>query len=165
MNDLLTDCRFEWWQTARHGHDGLISQLLTPNFYADQCELYFPSKGQKDTYGLNKGDTARKLNRETDGWWNTKTKRLLWSGGQWDPWRPCTVAADQRPYGPLPDTEEVPVKIIPGASHVPDFRYKSVAPNPAALAIFHEELDIMKKWIGEFYTEKGVKKPQGTSNN
>ena len=100
-----------------------------------QCDLMFrPPNGGGPPSGLNA--TTHPFSTSTDavnaftGGWATKRlsghgapqsprsaqqqPRIVFVNGEFDPWLPATVSANERPGGPLADTETQPVFVIPG---------------------------------------------------
>ncbi|KAK5992035.1 putative extracellular serine carboxypeptidase-like protein [Cladobotryum mycophilum] len=123
---------FGWWQNRGQGK--LISRLVTKEYY---------------------GVDVHHVNRITGGWRNVNTTRLTWTVGEFDPWRPATVASDWRPDGQLPSTDQHPVNIIPGAAHCGDLSMKNYAANAGVKKVMDTEMALIKQWIGEFYKEHG----------
>lgn len=152
-------CRFKWWRTRGPlGKPSVISKLVTKEYSERQCGLYFPPEGEY-TYGIAKGRTTEDVNKVTGGWDNVKTKRLMWTVGELDPWKPATVASQWRPGGPLKSTPEAPVRIIPGATHCGDMLLRNANANAGVKAVYDAEVENVKKWVAEFYTEKNKPRP------
>lgn len=116
----------------------------------ETCQDQFPDVNGKK-YGLKAGRTTAQLNKRTLGWDQTNTKRLMWINGQYDPWRPATVSADERPGGPLKSTKDAPVFVIPKAAHCNDYIYYNANANPAAKKIFDSMVKTIVGWVDEFY--------------
>ncbi|KAG5917833.1 hypothetical protein E4U42_007097 [Claviceps africana] len=157
---LLCNEAFEWWRVqGPPGVDpGLVSKFADLAYTRMMCEKMFPWDG-KYAVGLDAGRSAATVNKMTGGWDFGKTKRLMWTAGEYDPWRPATVAADRRPGGPLPSSPEAPVWVIPKAAHCSDAYTKAVQYNADFARIFNEILVKMKSWVDEFYVEKNVARP------
>ncbi|KAG5930960.1 hypothetical protein E4U53_002032 [Claviceps sorghi] len=156
-NWLLCNEAFEWWHVAGPpGVDsGLVSKFADVPYMRMQCEKMFPAQG-KYKIGLDAGRSADTVNKRTSGWDVGKTQRLMWTSGEYDPWRPATVSADGRPGGPLPSSPEAPVWVIPKAAHCPDVYTANTKANAEFARIFEEILVKMKSWVDEFYVEKNM---------
>ncbi|ODA80554.1 hypothetical protein RJ55_03513 [Drechmeria coniospora] len=150
--------RFEYWQVwGPESTSGLVSSFYVRDYWRRQCALYFP-KVDGYTYGLARGRSVGQINDLTGGWDHVDTTRLMWVGGEYDPWRPATVSADKRPGGPLASTNEAPVWVIPKAAHCNDLIVRNGDANPVVAKIIREEVAKMKEWVAEFYTRNGPKK-------
>ncbi|KAL7907050.1 peptidase S28 [Trichoderma velutinum] len=153
-NWFLCNEPFKWWQVRGQGN--LVSQSVNEAYFERQCGLFFPREG-KYTYGIAKGATTDQVNRVTGGWFNVNTHRLQWTAGEFDPWRPATVMAQNRPGGPLPSTSQHPVHIVPGAAHCGDLLVRNANANAGVKQVFDAEVANIKQWVQEFYAEKGKK--------
>ncbi|KAL1850398.1 hypothetical protein VTK73DRAFT_9690 [Phialemonium thermophilum] len=165
-NWLLCNEPFEWWQDgAPAGHPTIVSRLVNVSYWSSQCALFFPpedSPGGVTAYGLGKGLTARDVNARTGGWSvpaSSTAKRLMYTNGQYDPWRDATVSSTFRPGGPRQSTPELPVRLVEGGVHCSDFYGQNWAVNPALKALVDDEVANMKRWVDEFYEEKGKPRP------
>lgn len=148
---------FEWWQTwAPEATTGLIPKLYDREYSRRQCALYFPPVGDH-TYGLARGRTVEQVNAKTGGWDHVNTTRLMWVNGELDPWRPATVSAELRPGGPLASNDEAPVFLLPKAAHCNDAIVKNGEANPEVGKMMQQEVAYVKRWVDEFYKEKGGK--------
>jgi hypothetical protein len=159
---LTLPCRFEWWQDgAPRGHATLVSRLVNPSYWRKQCPLFFPvdKKTTNATYGIREGKRARDVNRWTGGWFATNTTRLMHTNGQYDPWRDSTLASVFRPGGPVRSTEQLPLKLVKGGVHCSDLYSPNWEANEGVRKIAEEAVEQMKKWVGEWYEERGVGKP------
>ncbi|KAL7794264.1 peptidase S28 [Trichoderma ceciliae] len=145
---------FKWWQVRGQGN--LVSRLVTQSYFERQCGLLFPSEGEH-TYGIAKGATTNHVNQVTGGWFNVDTQRLQWTAGEFDPWRPATVMAQNRPGGQLQSTPQHPVFVIPGAAHCGDMLVRNRNANAGVQKVFDAEVANIKQWVQEFYDEKGKK--------
>ncbi|KAG6157500.1 hypothetical protein E4U51_008044 [Claviceps purpurea] len=151
---------FEWWLVSGPaGQDtGLVSRFVDVNYKRAMCKNYFPREGN-NTYGLDAGRTGDLVNKKTNGWDVGKTERVMWVGGEFDPWRSATVLADRRPGGPLQSTPETPAWIVPKATHCSDIHIKNVRANAELSRIFDEMVAKMKSWVDDFYLSKGRSPP------
>jgi hypothetical protein len=92
--------------------------LVTAEYYQGQCGMYFPEVNGY-TYGsANPTVNTAAANAKTQGWNLVNSTRLIWSNGEFDPWRTSGVSSQFRPGGPLPSTEQHPLQIIPGGFHI-----------------------------------------------
>jgi hypothetical protein len=152
---------FFYYQTgAPKGRPTIFSRLVTPEYYQRQCELLFPREGPF-TYSSNRGKTAQDINRHTDGWYNTHTKRLITTNGQFDPWRSASVASEFRPGGVFKGTKDAPAIIIEGSRHCNDLTLRNAVHEPVAKA---QEI-LLKQittWVKEFYHGKERRSVRGT---
>lgn len=135
-----------------------MSRLVTPEYFETPCAYFFPPEGDF-TYGINKGLTEEDVNTFTGGWDHLNTTRLVFVNGEFDPWQPATVSSQFRPGGPLESTPELPVHVIPGGIHCSDLRLSNSEANEGVKEVTDAVIATMKEWVGEFYEEKGVKRP------
>lgn len=157
---LLCNEPFEWWQTgAPNGKQTLVSRHINVTYWLKQCELSFPEK----TYGLATGRQAADVNSWTGGWSVTNTTRVMHTNGEFDPWRGATLASKNRPGGPFKGTKKLQHRIIKHGTHCADMYAPNWDANPALEAQIRDVIDNMKSWIKEFYHEKAVKMPNGTT--
>ena len=151
---LMGSCSFEYWQDgAPYGRPTIVSRLVTAEYNTRQCGLYFPTEhGAKP--GIFEGASTAQTNYETKGWYFTHTERLIWTNGQFDPWRDSTVSSQFRPGGPLVSTKEVPVQVIPGGVHCTDLILSSGAANAGTQEVIDNEIRIVKGWVEEYYADR-----------
>ena len=141
---MLCNEAFGFWQTgAPDGQDSLVSRLVTADYYQQQCNFYFP--------GVQFGLTEDAHNAKYMGWDVKGTTRVMFSSGEFDPWRSAGVSSEFKPGGPMVSTSDIPVFIVPGGVHTQDLFMPNITPEIAALQIL--EVAQMKQWIGEFYTK------------
>ncbi|KAG5978532.1 hypothetical protein E4U55_006082 [Claviceps digitariae] len=141
--------RFEFWQVAGSpGLDsGLVSKFVDVPYYRMMCDRMFPRRG-KYMIGLDAGRSATTVNMRTGGWNVTKPmKRIMFTSGELDPWRPATLSADRRPGGPLKSTPETPLWIIPNGTHCSDLWVENSKVNAEMGRIFEETLVKMHSWV------------------
>ncbi|RAL68458.1 hypothetical protein DID88_007186 [Monilinia fructigena] len=74
------------------------------------CLVLLPTEGNY-TYASAKGATVNSVNTYTKGWDLENTTRLIWTNGQYDPWRTSGVSSQFRPGGELQSTAQHPVLI------------------------------------------------------
>ncbi|KAH6681003.1 putative serine peptidase [Halenospora varia] len=135
---MLCNEAFGFWQTgAPAGMDSLVSRLVTADYYQRQCNLYFPGV----EFGLN--EDAH--NAEYMGWNIEGTTRVMFSSGEFDPWRSAGVSSEFRPGGPMVSTSDIPIFIVPGGIHTQDLSNPDATPEIAALQV--QEVAQMKRWI------------------
>lgn len=152
---------FEWWQSDRPGRPfGMVSRMVTEEYLIKQvCGGTFPDVDGY-TPDINKGKTATDVNRHTGGWDYVDTERLVWVNADRDPWLYATVSSPDRPGGALQSTDKAPVYMLRGAAHCNDYVTGNYGYNEDATKMFDGVAAYMKKWTDEFYTEKGIERPQ-----
>lgn len=141
------------------GQPALISRLLDAEYYGRQCQNFFPTEHGK-TFASSQGKTEIQVNDHTGGWETRASTRLLYSNGEYDPWRSASVSSTFRPGGPLNGTDSVPVILINGSRHCNDLSLSN-AVNPAVAAAQQAEISQISDWVAEFYAAKST----GGSNN
>ncbi|ODA79174.1 hypothetical protein RJ55_04766 [Drechmeria coniospora] len=150
-------CNEPWGQFRVGGPNatnGIVSKHYTSEYRRRQCDLLFPeTNGYKP--GLAMGRTVESLNKRTGGWNAVNTTRLMWVNGQYDPWRGLTVAAHERPGGPLNGTTLAPHWILPNASHCSDMWMENGKVNPVIDTFQKQIIKKMTTWVREFYTQHG----------
>lgn len=155
---MLCNEPFEWWQDgAPILQKTLVSRLMSPDYWREQCPLFFPTKEGK--YGIVEGKRAKDVNRWTGGWSVTNTTRLMHTNGEADPWRDATLSSKFRPGGPVKSTEQLPIRLVKGGQHCSDLYGQNWDVNDDLKKLVEDVLENMKKWVGEFYEEKGTTKP------
>ncbi|MCJ1433440.1 hypothetical protein MMC27_002800 [Xylographa pallens] len=143
---------FAYWQDgAPSSRPSLVSRLVTAAYWQRQCALFFPPEGNY-TYGAAAGATVAAVNAYTHGWDITNSTRLLWTNGQYDPWRTSGVSSQFRPGGPLASTAAAPLQIIPGGFHCSDLIAANGVANAGVQAVIDNEVAQVKRWVGEFRT-------------
>ncbi|KAI9927094.1 hypothetical protein MW887_003477 [Aspergillus wentii] len=143
---------FFWWQDgAPENVSTIVPRTVDAAYWQRQCSLFFPeTNGYK--YGSAKNKTASTVNDWTDGWFLTKnTTRLIWTNGQYDPWRDSGVSSAFRPGGPLVSTPNEPVQIIPGGFHCSDLYIKDATANAGVKKVVDTEVAQIKAWVDEYY--------------
>jgi hypothetical protein len=148
---------YKWWEAKWPiGYDevappaeypAIISRLITDEYHARICENYFPN----DTSSQWDYDD---LNDYTGGWSDRESQRLLFVNGAWDPWIDTTVSSRFRPGGPLEDTPEVPVKVIPGGNHCDDLGGDFCSMNEDCNQVMSWAIDQIAEWVAEFQTDE-----------
>ncbi|KAK6084908.1 serine carboxypeptidase S28 [Seiridium cupressi] len=143
---------FFYWQTgAPPDQPSLLTRLANAEYYQRQCANWFPPQGSS-SFASSEGKTEVQVNSHTGGWSNTHTTRLLFSNGEFDPWRSASVSSTFRPGGPLNSTADVPVILINGSRHCTDLSKKN-AINPAIAAAQDAEISQISDWVAEFYAQ------------
>ncbi|GME32856.1 putative serine protein [Neofusicoccum parvum] len=149
-NWFLCNEPFDYWQDgAPAGRPSIVSRLVTPEYWERQCALFFPPEGEY-TYGHAEGKTVDDVNAYTGGW-NTNTTRLVWTNGQFDPWKDATVSSDFRPDGPLESTAEAPVLMIPAGIHCSDLLAQNGIVNAGVQKVIDTEIAQIEQWVAEYY--------------
>ncbi|KAF2102204.1 serine carboxypeptidase [Rhizodiscina lignyota] len=142
---------FGYWQDgAPEGRSTLVSRLVNAEYWIRQCDLYFPPGPDGETFGINKGKTEADVNKYTGGWDITKSTRLQYTNGGFDPWREATVSSELRPGGPLQSTEQVPVHWVPGGFHTSDLVTMNGVVNASCKAVIDAEVAQLVKWVNEW---------------
>ncbi|KAK4175357.1 putative serine protease [Triangularia setosa] len=151
---MLCNEPFFYWQTgAPSGQPSIMSRHVTPEYFERQCRLMFPNQGDTRS-GLSSGKTAEDVNQLTGGWF-VNTTRLIWTNGEFDPWRSGSVSSKYRPGGPQESTAETPVYLVPGGRHCNDLDTRSGERNKGVQWVQLESIAKMVGWVSEFYDEKG----------
>ncbi|KAI1767147.1 peptidase S28 [Hypoxylon sp. FL1150] len=145
---------FFYYQTgAPANRPTVFSRLASAEYWQRQCELFFPQEGEY-TYSSGLGKTAADVNAHTKGWhlpeYLDSESRLLFVNGEFDPWRPASVASSFRPGGPLVSTADMPSILIPGSRHCNDLRLRNNV-NPDIAKAQKDIVAQMAKWTGDFY--------------
>jgi hypothetical protein len=145
---------FAYWQTgAPEGRASIVSRYVTADYFQRQCPLYFPEVNGF-TYGsANPAVNQDALNARTQGWDLTNTTRLIWTNGEFDPWRTSGSSSQFRPGGPLASTEQHPVQIIPGGFHCSDLRLDNAVANAGVQTVVDNEVKQIVAWVKEFYAQ------------
>jgi hypothetical protein len=155
-NWMLCNEPFEWWQNgAPLTEKTLVSRHVNNDYWRKQCPLHFPEGG----YGLESGKRAKDVNRWTGGWDVTNTTRAMHTNGQHDPWRDATLSSAFRPGGPVHSSKQLPVRLVKGGVHCSDMYGPNWDANEDVKRLALDAAAEMKGWVGEWYEEKGVKKP------
>lgn len=141
-----------WQDGAPRGTGGIVSSLVSADYWQRQCALYFPEPG---TFGSEVGKTVSATNKYTSGWdMAGNTTRLVFTNGQYDPWKDATVSSDFRPGGPFNGTDDAPVLMIPDGIHCSDMIAKNGAVNAGVQEVIDKEIEIIAGWVEEYYSEK-----------
>ncbi|KAH7305100.1 peptidase S28 [Rhexocercosporidium sp. MPI-PUGE-AT-0058] len=149
---MLCNEAFAWWQTgAPINETTLISRLVTAEYFQKQCALYFPAVNGF-TYGSNKlpQDNVDKVNKLTEGWKRENSTRLIWTNGQFDPWKNSGVSSDFRPGGPYQGSPTTLTQIIPGGMHCSDYFTYSGTQNSGVQTAIDNQMAQIIQWVSEF---------------
>ncbi|KAF4200396.1 hypothetical protein CNMCM8927_003431 [Aspergillus lentulus] len=139
-----------YWQDGAPKHEfTIVSRTVSAEYWQRQCSGYFPEVNGY-TFGSAKGKTAEDVNKWTKGWDLTNTTRLIWTNGQFDPWRDASVSSKFRPGGPLHPTEQVPVHVIPDGMHCSDQWMAYGKANAGVQKVIDEEVAQIKAWVAEY---------------
>ena len=146
---------FAYWQDgAPFGRSTIVSRLVTAQYYQRQCGMFFPTVNGY-TYGsANPKVNEAALNAKTHGWNLVNTTRLIWTNGEFDPWRTSGVSSQFRPGGGLASTPQHPVQIIPGGFHCSDLRLLNGAVNAGVQNVIDNEVAQIVAWVKEYYDQK-----------
>ncbi|EAW11756.1 putative serine peptidase [Aspergillus clavatus NRRL 1] len=146
---LCNEPLFYWQDGAPPTEITVVSRLVSAEYWQRQCQLYFPEINGH-TYGSAEGKRASDVNKWTKGWDSTDTKRLIWTNGQYDPWRDSGVSSVFRPGGPLRSTKQAPVQVIPGGFHCSDLRLRNGQVNAGVQKVIDNEVAQIKAWVKEY---------------
>jgi Serine carboxypeptidase S28 len=106
------------------------------------------------TYGsVNPDINVHSTNKHTKGWRLDDTTRLIWTNGEFDPWRTSGMSSQFRPDGQLASTPEHPLQIIPGGFHCSDLILKNGVANAGVQTVIDNEVAQIKSWVAEYYTK------------
>lgn len=150
------DYSFAYWQDgAPQNESTIVSRLVSAEYWQRQCALFFPEPG---TYGSAEGKTVEDVNAYTGGWdiANNLT-RLIWTNGEFDPWRDSTVSSVYKPGGQFTGTATAPLQLIPDGIHCSDMLAENGAVNAGVQEVIDNEIAQIKTWVDEYYTEKNKK--------
>ncbi|KAH8694319.1 putative serine peptidase [Talaromyces proteolyticus] len=137
-----------WHNGAPKGTKSIVSRLVTSDYSVRTCGTYFqPDDGY--TYASAKGKRSDAVNAWSKGWFGT-TERVIWTQGQYDPWREETVSSDFRPGGPLSSSDPNPIFVMENASHCYDLLLENARSNAGIQQVVNEAIKQMKTWIAEF---------------
>ncbi|OMP83342.1 putative serine protease K12H4.7 [Diplodia seriata] len=152
-NWFLCNEPFDFWQDgAPAGTPSIVSRLVTAEYWERQCALFFPDDGSGFTYGHAEGKTVADVNAYTGGWSVANaTTRLVWTNGEFDPWKDATVSSDFRPEGPLESTAAAPVFMIPEGIHCSDLLARNGEANEGVQAVIDGEVAQIVSWVAEYY--------------
>lgn len=148
---------FSFWQDgAPENTSSIVSRLVSAEYWQRQCADYFPGPG---TYGSAEGKTVGATNAFTQGWnLAGNTTRLIWTNGQFDPWKDATVSSDYKPGGPFNGTADAPVQVIPAGVHCSDLITEAGEVNAGVKEVQDNEIAQIKTWVDEFYTTNNKKR-------
>ncbi|ROW08683.1 hypothetical protein VPNG_06442 [Cytospora leucostoma] len=148
---------FAFWQDgAPSDEPTIVSRLVTAEYWQQQCPLYFTGPG---SYGSAEGKNVSTTNAYTKGWDIAgTTTRLIFTNGQYDPWRDATVSSDFKPGGPFNGTADAPVQVIPDGIHCSDLIAENGVVNAGVQKVIDNEVAVIKGWVEEFYTEKKARR-------
>ncbi|KAI9742271.1 MAG: hypothetical protein M1818_004171 [Claussenomyces sp. TS43310] len=161
-NWMLCNEPFAYWQDgAPLGVPTVVSRLVTASYWQRQCGLFFPQEGSH-VYGSSPSHlpplSVHTENLYTDGWYTSSplkpSKRLIWTNGEFDPWRTTGVSSQFRPGGPLQSTPEAPVQVIPAGIHCSDLYMGDAKVNAGVQEVVDNEVKQIVEWVNEFYDGK-----------
>ena len=145
---------FAYWQNGAgtpSNRPSIASRLVTADYWIRQCGLFFPPDAETGaTYGIARGVTVEDTNRYTKGWQERPAKRLIYTSGQFDPWREAGVSSSQRPGGALQSTTDVDVNVVPGGFHGSDLLTRNGAVNAGCKTVIDKQVARLAQWIREF---------------
>jgi hypothetical protein len=134
---MLCNEPFDYWQDgAPRGRPSIVSRLVDAEYWQRQCALFFP--------------TVNGYTYASKGWRLEDTTRLIWTNGQFDPWKTSGMSSEFRPGGPLVSTEKAPLNVIPGGFHCSDLRLSQGMANAGVQAVIDKQVAQIVKWVSEF---------------
>ncbi|KAK0734689.1 serine carboxypeptidase S28-domain-containing protein [Lasiosphaeria miniovina] len=143
-----------WATGAPAGKLSLVSRKIDSTYWQRQCEMHFPETNGQE-YGSAMGKTPDTLNKATGGWLRNST-RVIYTTGEFDPWRSTTMSSEIRPGGPLKSSDNVAVFLIKNAQHGDEaFTARGLESsrtriNPYVQEVQDKSVEIMKKWISQY---------------
>ncbi|EAQ93053.1 hypothetical protein CHGG_01288 [Chaetomium globosum CBS 148.51] len=148
-----------WATGAPPGSPSIVSRKIDSAYWQRQCEMHFPPvDGLK--YGSSNGKTPDSLNLATGGWGRNST-RVIWTSGEFDPWRATGMSSEVRPGGPLESSDNVAVFVIKNAEHSDDaFTPRALANlgikvNPDVVRVQEQSIELIKKWVSQYLVSNG----------
>ncbi|KAF4626929.1 hypothetical protein G7Y89_g11228 [Cudoniella acicularis] len=153
-NWFLCNQPFAYWQDgAPEGIPTIVSRLVTAEYWQRQCPLLFPEVNGY-TYGsANPSINVGTVNKYTKGWELDNTTRLIWTNGEFDPWRSSGVSSQFRPGGPLPSTPQHPLQIIPGGFHCSDLILYNGVVNSGVQTVIDNEVKQIVELLNPYKTQ------------
>lgn len=151
-NWMLCNEPFGYWQDGAPRREmSIVSRLVTADYWQRQCNMFFPTVNGF-TYGsnLSPDNNEHKVNKATEGWRLDDTTRLIWTNGQFDPWKTAGMSSEYRPDGPFPGTVDQPLQIIPGGFHCSDLRLSNAKANAGVQQVVDNEVAQIVKWVSEY---------------
>ncbi|KAF4637979.1 hypothetical protein G7Y89_g115 [Cudoniella acicularis] len=155
-NWMLCNEPFAYWQDgAPSDRPSIVSRLVNAEYWQQQCALFFPTTNNF-TYSsaLSRDNNVHKVNKHTEGWRLEDTTRLIWTNGQYDPWKTSGVSSEFRPGGPLESTPQHPVQVIPNGIHCSDLRLKNGLVNEGVQKVIDNEVAQIVEWVDEHPSRK-----------
>ncbi|KAI9051530.1 hypothetical protein LZ554_004576 [Drepanopeziza brunnea f. sp. 'monogermtubi'] len=154
---MLCNEPFGYWQDGAPRHETtIVSRLITGDYWQRQCGLFFPTvNGFTYASNISADNNVHQVNKHTEGWRLEDTTRLIWTNGQYDPWKTSGMSSEYRPGGPFPGTEAAPLQIIPGGFHCSDLRLKNGQYNAGAQQVIDNEVAQIVKWVAEYPKKLG----------
>ncbi|KAH6680540.1 putative serine protease K12H4.7 [Halenospora varia] len=153
---MLCNEPFAYWQDgAPQNRPSIVSRLVNAAYWQRQCPLFFPTTNGF-TYGsaLSPDNNVHKVNKHTQGWRLEDTTRLIWTNGQFDPWKTSGVSSEFRPGGPLQSTPQHPLQVIPGGFHCSDLRLRNGQVNAGVQKVIDNQVVQIVKWVDEHPSRK-----------
>ncbi|SPQ18412.1 1ecd5953-aef9-4d56-9d1e-01720dce280a [Thermothielavioides terrestris] len=142
-----------WATAAPPSRRSLVSRKIDAPYWQRQCDMHFPpTNGFK--YGSSEGRTPDTLNEETGGW-GRNSSWVIWTSGEFDPWRDTGMSSELRPGGPLQSSDKVAVFLIKNAEHADDaytargLANLNLSANPEVTKVQQQSIDIIKKWVSQ----------------
>ncbi|KAK2627286.1 hypothetical protein QTJ16_003252 [Diplocarpon rosae] len=149
---MLCNEPFGYWQDGAPRHETtIVSRLITGDYWQRQCGLYFPTvNGFTYSSNISPDNNVHKVNKLTEGWRLENTTRLIWTNGQYDPWKTSGMSSEYRTGGPFPGNEAAPLQIIPGGFHCSDFRLRNGVFNEGVQKVIDNQVAQIVKWVAKY---------------
>ncbi|KAK2003332.1 endoprotease [Colletotrichum falcatum] len=149
----MTCTYFRLWITgAPESQPTVYSRLVNTTYMERQCDILFPPQDRSGGAEVALKMTDAAMNALTGGWDHQGT-RILFTNGEFDPWRSASVSSIFRPGGPMQGTSEQPIILIKGVQHCADMLARNLIDEPVQKAIA-AGIEIISKWVAEFSTQK-----------
>ncbi|KAH7317866.1 peptidase S28 [Rhexocercosporidium sp. MPI-PUGE-AT-0058] len=150
---MLCNEPFGYWQSGAPLHETtIISRLITGDYWQKQCSLFFPTvNGFTYRSNASPDNNVHQVNKYTKGWRLEDTTRLIWTNGQFDPWKAASMSSEYREGGPFPGSATAPLQIIPGGFHGSDFGLWEAKANAGVQNVVDNEVAQIVKWVAEYY--------------
>lgn len=150
---MLCNEPFDYWQDGGpQNKPSLVSRLIKAPYWQRQCELFFPTtNGYTFGSALSPDNNVHQVNKHTKGWRLTDTTRLIWTNGEFDPWKTSGMSSEFRPGGPFQGTKQAPLQIIPGGFHCSDLRLRNAQANAGVQKVVDSQVKQIVDWVAEYY--------------
>ncbi|KAL2180573.1 serine carboxypeptidase S28-domain-containing protein [Thermothelomyces heterothallicus CBS 202.75] len=144
-----------WATGAPRDRPSVVSRRVDAAYWQAQCETHFPAVGGHK-YGSADGVRTPDTLNAVAGGWARQSRRVIWTVGEFDPWRATSMASELRPGGPLESSGDVYVFVIKNAEHADDALTEAglanlnLPVNPEVVKAQQQSVGIVKEWVGQF---------------